>query len=991
MKYQPLKYAFTTAAILAASLTSQADTFSWNTGANDYWNVASRWTNNTGTDAAPPNNGDTAFFYGAFINGNVYFNSASVNLGTLSVDNNATPTIRTTSSSKRNLYINTGSQDLLVNSELTFGYVTALTRPFNIIVGTSNSASSRLYVGTINDGTLNVVGTQTVLSVNGTSTRFIGANGNTGRFNINNGATANVQGTLNIGTSISNSTVGFLNINFGTLNSQNITVASSSSGAIGTILLNNNAQITQSGTSTLTVGSALGGSSAVLIDNSDFFTGTGAVTLANTGYIRLTNNANLTTNGTMTVTDSSLTAFTSSDITLNQNLTLNNSLLGLNSSTALNIATDKSITANNNSNITFGTAYDIQNNNTFNLNQSTMTASSLVVGRTNHGTINSNDSNLTISGITRIGFSGGNGTVNLTNNALAQFQNSLHIANSSTNTSQGTLNITDSTVNITNDLRIATLTGSQATGNLTASGNSTITQAGGGAVFIGSNLNGSANITLNNITNFHSGTGDTNINSTGSLILNDSADYFANGNIIIDGGTLRTNTTSARLYLTGGLNITAKNNGTLIIASQQSIEDQSTLSITSNAHGAFSTLRIGSSAADTSVSHTGGNLLVTGTGSSANGTNLRIGNEGTKGTVEFADNATSTFNFIQLAYGNATSNYGRATLDINSGAIVTVRNLYASTRINNANSSRITVTGENSHLDASAGYTQLGGGHEDSETLIYINYGGTFTTGSSELEINQNVNMVIGTNVLNSNGTLNISGNVDYNGGTVNLRRGTINFTNQNTTFYIGNNQLLGNLIHLASYNTIDVQGTTHIQDTGTLNLTNTFTTNKIINNGTINLRSDATVGDATQYAAYTGNGVLNIGSRNFTINSASFAQLGNFTTTQGIFTANNGISIGNGSTILASNQINAAFSAATGSTLALSGNLTIGDNTEFDGFYSNGRTITDKFTLTINDKNQAVLGSITKIGTKFAGGVLNANNGIILAIRKKHTRQRHN
>jgi hypothetical protein len=68
---------------------------------------------------------------------------------------------------------------------------------------------------------------------------------------------------------------------------------------------------------------------------------------------------------------------------------------------------------------------------------------------------------------------------------------------------------------------------------------------------------------------------------------------------------------------------------------------------------------------------------------------------------------------------------------------------------------------------------------------------------------------------------------------------------------------------------------------------------------------------------------------------------------------------------------VNAKVSAGFGSTIEATGALSLGDATAYDGFYSDGTLLTGGNTVTINDRNAAVLGSLTHLGDGTAGGTL--------------------
>jgi hypothetical protein len=94
-----------------------------------------------------------------------------------------------------------------------------------------------------------------------------------------------------------------------------------------------------------------------------------------------------------------------------------------------------------------------------------------------------------------------------------------------------------------------------------------------------------------------------------------------------------------------------------------------------------------------------------------------------------------------------------------------------------------------------------------------------------------------------------------------------------------------------------------------------------------------------------------------------------------GMLTAANGVSLGQGQNLVGVGAVNGAVAAGIGSTIDATGNLTLGDATSYDGFFSDGRLNLYNNTVTLNDKNAAVLGSLTQID----GGTLKAANGFLL------------
>ena len=140
------------------------------------------------------------------------------------------------------------------------------------------------------------------------------------------------------------------------------------------------------------------------------------------------------------------------------------------------------------------------------------------------------------------------------------------------------------------------------------------------------------------------------------------------------------------------------------------------------------------------------------------------------------------------------------------------------------------------------------------------------------------------------------------------------------------------------------------------------------------------TLGDSTNYLGFRTAGLLNVGASVMTLNSLGFATLGGLTTLSGgTLVATNGITVGLGGALSGAGVVNAKIAAGLGSTIAATGNLTLGTATSPVGFTSAGELYTNANTVTINDSNQAVLGSLTQLGAAGSSGTLNAANGLVV------------
>jgi hypothetical protein len=154
------------------------------------------------------------------------------------------------------------------------------------------------------------------------------------------------------------------------------------------------------------------------------------------------------------------------------------------------------------------------------------------------------------------------------------------------------------------------------------------------------------------------------------------------------------------------------------------------------------------------------------------------------------------------------------------------------------------------------------------------------------------------------------------------------------------------------------------------------FTADKVINNGTITSTGSMTIGDAATYDGYSGMGKVDAGSHTITFQSAGFTNLGHLTSVSGgTINAPQGLALGTGANVVGSGTVNAKIAAGFGSTVRATGNLSIGDSTSYAGFFSDGELYTDAYTVTVKDRNEAVLGSLTQLGDGASGGTLTAGN----------------
>jgi len=144
------------------------------------------------------------------------------------------------------------------------------------------------------------------------------------------------------------------------------------------------------------------------------------------------------------------------------------------------------------------------------------------------------------------------------------------------------------------------------------------------------------------------------------------------------------------------------------------------------------------------------------------------------------------------------------------------------------------------------------------------------------------------------------------------------------------------------------------------------------------------TLGDPAQFAAFNHHGELHVGAADVVIETKGFASLGPLTTLAGgTLSTDNGVYVPGGTSIKGYGSMAGRVAADFGSTIAATGDLTLGDSSHVAGFVSDGELYTDEHTVTLHDANQAVLGSLTQLGTDTEDGTLVADSGLLLEFGK--------
>jgi autotransporter-associated beta strand protein len=265
---------------------------------------------------------------------------------------------------------------------------------------------------------------------------------------------------------------------------------------------------------------------------------------------------------------------------------------------------------------------------------------------------------------------------------------------------------------------------------------------------------------------------------------------------------------------------------------------------------------------------------------------------------------------------------GQLDLQKNNTGIITINTPNAHTGSTNINDGGLIVGASNA----------LGTG-----TVSFGSYPNTVT-----LESTAPVNLP---NPLSFSGSLTVQG-----GGNINVTSAT----NKNT-----NNTLTHN-----STGTTTIDGKFNVGTTGLV----------VVNSGALVLGNPAAVG------GFTSQGQVVVNGGTLTVRSLNFVTLPDVALAGGTLNAPNGYAIPLGAALQGYGAVTGRVSSANGSTILAAGNLGIGDPSHPAGVNLDGELYTDQYSVTLNDSNQAVLGSLTHLGNgPGVPGALISPNGLVL------------
>jgi hypothetical protein len=110
-----------------------------------------------------------------------------------------------------------------------------------------------------------------------------------------------------------------------------------------------------------------------------------------------------------------------------------------------------------------------------------------------------------------------------------------------------------------------------------------------------------------------------------------------------------------------------------------------------------------------------------------------------------------------------------------------------------------------------------------------------------------------------------------------------------------------------------------------------------------------------------------------------NFISLPDVTLAGGTLSTVNGYAIPLGAALQGTGSVTGRVASANGSSVIATGGLTLGDAAHVAGVNLDGELYTNNNTVTLDDANQAVLGSLTDVGTATLDGTLVSPNGLVL------------
>ena len=441
------------------------------------------------------------------------------------------------------------------------------------------------------------------------------------------------------------------------------------------------------------------------------------------------------------------------------------------------------------------------------------------------------------------------------------------------------------------------------------------------------NNNGAINLSGANSTGMYAKFGVINNNATGTITIGDSSTglYGTADSILTNTGTITMGSSSTGMYSEGSTSQGVTNAGTITsngTASVGLLFKPATTLVAGTVLENTGTITLGDSSVGLYGSNTATNYTTSNSGT------ITVGNNGiamfgyasdvTGGTITVGDKGVGVYSQagnVNLTGGNIVTGANEAVAVYTVGSGQTITNSGTTFTLGDS-SVAIANSGSGNTINSTVGTVNLGTGN------IYIYSSDTAGT------VNNSTNLTAtggGNYGLYSAGTVTNTGNMDFGNGLGNVGIYSIGggtATNNGGVITIGGSNPSSNLYSIgmaAGYRTTD--------------------TGNVVNNGTINVNGDYSLG---MYASGAGSTATN--NSNIVLNANN---------TTGIYADNGATAINTGSITTGTGTYNNVVGVylGQGSTLNNSGSITI-NSANGVGVYLKGGTIVNRGNITVNGSN---------------------------------------
>lgn len=507
---------------------------------------------------------------------------------------------------------------------------------------------------------------------------------------------------------------------------------------------------------------------------------------------------------------------------------------------------------------------------------------------------------------------------------------------------------------------------------------------------------GDGTVTVTGANSRWSNSGVLDVGRRGAAILNIEDGGVASANLVHIArqtnsvGTVTVTGTDSSFDVAGGLEVGRANfgSGTLNILSGGAVNSGSS-NIANNSANGTGVVNVGDGVGTSTWTNTG-NLNVGGNDVSAGGSgalNVNAGGEvDVGGTLKVWDTASLNGGMIKAQSFDAdggTFNFNHGSVVVDGGSYQNNGSLFSGSCGGPCVNRTLTLDG--GATANFAGAVALGAFFDNAEETVNVLDGSVMTTGPGVSTIrfftgpsSATVNVDGASSTWTNNGSLIVGDSGLVGGGSLrSANGGLVEIAEALTVRESGRLQLAGGTITadtIATDGLVDGFGTVQGIYSGSAS------SSLHAQGGTLN------IGDASRFQSFNTMGTVTVDA-GATLNLSSlvnFNRLGPVTQLNGgIITSNTGVVVDAGRVVNGHGEIDTRVAAGVGSSIVADGTLALGKHDAFDGYYSDGELIVGNHEVTLNDRDEAVVGSLTSIGNAIGAGTLNATNGLLVEFGK--------